>query len=104
LARIIQVGAASYQVKADAEKKVGNERELSRVEWANLAGMSTRELHRRVSDYRNAKNTMTNVLQSDKNFQHNADLTKRTQLQANIIATMARNLDAREARLMRLRP
>jgi hypothetical protein len=27
LARIIQVGAALYQVKADAEKKVGNERE-----------------------------------------------------------------------------
>ena len=32
-----------------------------------------------------------------------ADLTERTQLRADLIAAMARNLDAREGRLMRLR-
>jgi DNA-directed RNA polymerase sigma subunit (sigma70/sigma32) len=47
--------------------------------------------------------TMTNVLQSEKNVQHDADLAKWTQLQVDIISTMGRNLDAREARLMRLR-
>ena len=42
-------------------------------------------------------------LENDKNFQSDADLAERTQLQADVIAAMARNLDAREARLMRLR-
>jgi RNA polymerase sigma factor (sigma-70 family) len=42
-------------------------------------------------------------LQKDKNLQDDVDLTERTQLQADLIAALARNLDAREARLMRLR-
>lgn len=44
-----------------------------------------------------------NKLESDKNFIADADLAERTQLHADIVAAMARNLDAREARLMRLR-
>lgn len=39
----------------------------------------------------------------DKNLRDDNDLAERTQLQADVIAAMARNLDSREARLMRLR-
>eukprot|EP00536_Pseudo-nitzschia_multiseries_P006984 jgi/Psemu1/239811/estExt_Genewise1.C_1560012 len=39
----------------------------------------------------------------DKNIRADADLAERTQMQADVIAAMARNLTPREARLMRLR-
>jgi RNA polymerase sigma factor (sigma-70 family) len=42
-------------------------------------------------------------LENDKNFQSDADLAERTQMQADVIATLANNLTPREARLMRLR-
>lgn len=42
-------------------------------------------------------------LESDKAFMADADLAERTQMHADVVAAMARNLDAREARLMRLR-
>lgn len=42
-------------------------------------------------------------LQNDRAFQQDADLAEKTQLRADVIAAMARNLNAREARLMRLR-
>ena len=44
-----------------------------------------------------------NVLEKDKAMQADGDLAERTQLHADIIAAMTRNLDAREARLLRLR-
>jgi RNA polymerase sigma factor (sigma-70 family) len=44
-----------------------------------------------------------NMLENDKAFRADADLAERTQMHADVIAAMARNLDAREARLMRLR-
>lgn len=44
-----------------------------------------------------------NKLESDKNFQADADLSHRTEVHADVVAAMARNLTAREARLMRLR-
>jgi RNA polymerase sigma factor (sigma-70 family) len=44
-----------------------------------------------------------NILESDKAFMADADLAERTQMHADVVAAMARNLDAREARLMRLR-
>eukprot|EP00980_Cylindrotheca_fusiformis_P017949 scaffold5703_cov132-Cylindrotheca_fusiformis.AAC.8 len=44
-----------------------------------------------------------NVLESDKAFMADADLAERTQMHADVVAAMARNLDAREGRLMRLR-
>lgn len=44
-----------------------------------------------------------NKLESDKAFMADADLAERTQMHADVVAAMARNLDAREARLMRLR-
>ena len=44
-----------------------------------------------------------NKLETDKAFMADADLAERTQMQADVVAAMARNLDAREARLMRLR-
>jgi len=40
---------------------------------------------------------------NSKHLQEDADLAERTQMQADLIAAMARNLDSREARLMRLR-
>lgn len=43
------------------------------------------------------------ALQNDKAFMADVDLAERTQLHADIVAALARNLDAREARLMRLR-
>ncbi|KAG7362865.1 RNA polymerase sigma factor sigA [Nitzschia inconspicua] len=43
------------------------------------------------------------TLENDKNFQSDADLAERTQMQADVIAAMAKNLTPREARLMRLR-
>jgi RNA polymerase sigma factor (sigma-70 family) len=47
--------------------------------------------------------TGLNKLENDKAFRADADLAERTQMHADVIAAMARNLDAREARLMRLR-
>ena len=43
------------------------------------------------------------LLENDKHLTEDADLAERTQLHADVVATLARNLDAREARLMRLR-
>lgn len=42
-------------------------------------------------------------LQRDKAFMSDVDLAERTQFHADVVATLANNLDAREARLMRLR-
>lgn len=42
-------------------------------------------------------------LENDKAFREDADLAERTQMHADVVAAMAQNLDAREARLMRLR-
>lgn len=42
-------------------------------------------------------------LQNDLAFMEDVDLAERTQLHADLVAALARNLDAREARLMRLR-
>lgn len=42
-------------------------------------------------------------LQNDRAFMADVDLAERAQLHADIVAALARNLDAREARLMRLR-
>jgi RNA polymerase primary sigma factor len=44
-----------------------------------------------------------NKLETDKAFMADADLAERTQMQADVVAAMVRNLDTREARLMRLR-
>jgi len=48
-------------------------------------------------------NGTLNRLENDKNFRADADLAERTQLQADVVAAMAANLNAREARLVRLR-
>lgn len=42
-------------------------------------------------------------LQNDRAFMADVDLAERAQLHADVVAALARNLDAREARLMRLR-
>ena len=44
-----------------------------------------------------------NVMEKDKSFQADADLAERVQMQADILETLAKNLNPREARLMRLR-
>mmetsp|Transcript_26329 Transcript_26329/g.29572 ORF Transcript_26329/g.29572 Transcript_26329/m.29572 type:complete len:570 (+) Transcript_26329:127-1836(+) len=43
------------------------------------------------------------LMEMDKNFQADSDIAERTQMQADIIASMVRNLTPREARLIRLR-
>merc|ERR1719148_259186 len=43
------------------------------------------------------------LMEMDKNFQADSDIAERTQMQADIIAAMVRNLTPREARLIRLR-
>jgi len=43
------------------------------------------------------------ALMQDKNLQSDANLVERLQLRADVVAALARNLDKREARLMRLR-
>ena len=43
------------------------------------------------------------ALQQDKAFMFDVDLAERTQFHADVVAALANNLDAREARLMRLR-
>ena len=47
--------------------------------------------------------TSRNMMENDKNFRADVDLAERTQMHADVVAAMARNLDAREARLVRLR-
>ncbi len=49
------------------------------------------------------ENSSFNSMEKDKNFMADVHLAERTQMHADIVAAMARNLDAREARLMRLR-
>lgn len=51
----------------------------------------------------NAKSGQQILLDMDKSMQADADLAERTQMQADMIAAMVRNLTPREARLMRLR-
>lgn len=53
LARTIQKGAALQVLKTETEEK--EDRVLTRVEWAALAGLSTKELRRQISQYRQAK-------------------------------------------------
>merc|ERR1739844_693094 len=43
------------------------------------------------------------ALSNDKNLMDDVDLVERLQLRADVVAALARNLDPREARLMRLR-
>lgn len=50
-----------------------------------------------------AESNSFNKLESDKALMADVDLAERTQMHADVVAAMARNLDAREARLMRLR-
>ena len=51
----------------------------------------------------NAEGGQQLLLEMDKNMRVDADLAERTQMQADVIAAMVRNLTPREARLMRLR-
>lgn len=48
-------------------------------------------------------NTQYAALANDRNLMDDVDLVERLQLRADIVATLAKNLDPREARLMRLR-
>eukprot|EP00522_Entomoneis_paludosa_P001330 CAMPEP_0172473562 /NCGR_PEP_ID=MMETSP1065-20121228/68913_1 /TAXON_ID=265537 /ORGANISM="Amphiprora paludosa, Strain CCMP125" /LENGTH=478 /DNA_ID=CAMNT_0013231737 /DNA_START=240 /DNA_END=1676 /DNA_ORIENTATION=- len=56
LAQTVQKGAALEAIKIQAEEKEG--RTLNRQEWAELAGLSPKELRREVSNYRKAKHLL----------------------------------------------
>lgn len=110
-------------VKAHAEltKVNGGNSEPSVEELANHLGMPVSEImatKRKMSqakqvlsldyEYVTQKRSGTesgslNLLENDKAFMADADLAERTQMHADVVAALARNLDAREARLMRLR-
>ena len=59
LARIIQKGAAFETAKQ--EKEAQEDRSISRQEWADLLGLSARELRRQISQYRQAKHLLVNA-------------------------------------------
>ena len=91
------------------------------TEISERSGMSTEEVKTVMSKMKRAKNVLsldyqyeTNTrsgninnsyagLQNDKNLMDDVDLVERLHVRADIIAALARNLDPREARLMRLR-
>eukprot|EP00529_Nitzschia_sp_RCC80_P025368 CAMPEP_0113492986 /NCGR_PEP_ID=MMETSP0014_2-20120614/28358_1 /TAXON_ID=2857 /ORGANISM="Nitzschia sp." /LENGTH=530 /DNA_ID=CAMNT_0000386833 /DNA_START=62 /DNA_END=1654 /DNA_ORIENTATION=- /assembly_acc=CAM_ASM_000159 len=59
-------------------------------------------------DYKSSSRSGTDsqdddVMEKDKSFQADADLAERIQMQADILEALAKNLNPREARLMRLR-
>ena len=55
------------------------------------------------SKSRSGEDSGSGSLLNDKHLMEDAGIAERTQLHADVVATLARNLDAREARLMRLR-
>lgn len=105
----------------DLVQENGGETEPTVEEVANHLGMAvsdviaTQKKMKQVQqvlslDYQYATQTRSggesgsfNKLESDKAFMADVDLAERTQMHADVVAAMARNLDAREARLMRLR-
>lgn len=56
LARTIQKGAALEAAREQQQDKLG--RPITRQEWADLTGMSTKELRRQVAHYRQAKHLL----------------------------------------------
>jgi RNA polymerase sigma factor (sigma-70 family) len=96
-------------------------REPTRDEIAKRAAMTVQEVlitTRRMTqaqqvlsldyEYRTASRSGVETsseagLQQDKAFMFDVDLAERTQFHADVVAALAKNLDAREARLMRLR-
>ncbi|CAJ1962419.1 unnamed protein product [Cylindrotheca closterium] len=107
--------------KAQEELTALNDAEPTIEEVANHLGMSISEVvetNRRFKsaqqvlslDYQTTSQSRSGVesstynrLENDKNFRADADLAERTQFQADVVAAMAANLNAREARLLRLR-
>ena len=77
---------------ASTQHKMSQVHKLFSLEY-ELAGQS------RSGDDGNGYNAM----ESHKNFQEDASLAEYTQMRADVVAVMARNLEPREARLMRLR-
>jgi RNA polymerase primary sigma factor len=55
LARTIKKGAALYKIRTDALEKG---KELTHKEWADLAGLTSKELRRQVATYRRAKHDL----------------------------------------------
>jgi RNA polymerase sigma factor (sigma-70 family) len=110
-------------VKAHAEltKKSGVSDEPSVEQVAVLLGIQASEviaMKRKMNqaqqvlslDYETKRYTRSggangsfNRMEDDKAFRADADLAERTQMHADVVAAMTRNLDAREARLVRLR-
>ena len=106
---------------ADLTKEKGGESEPTVEELAAHVGMKVSEVlatKRKMSqaqqilslDYEYQTQTRSggqsgslNKLESDKAFMADVDLAERAQMRADVVAAMARNLDAREARLVRLR-
>ena len=109
------------KARADLIMEKGGGSEPTMEELASHLGMPVSDIvgtHRKMSqarqvmsldyEYQTFKSSGTESssiarLENDKNFQADVDLAERTQMHADVVAAMARNLDAREARLLRLR-
>jgi RNA polymerase primary sigma factor len=110
------------QAHDELVKEKGMSQEPTPEEVANRVGMSVEDVVIFQRKMKQAKHVLSldyeykqqsrsgadvgnsdRLLENDKNFQSDADLAERTQMQADVIAAMARNLTPREARLMRLR-
>jgi RNA polymerase sigma factor (sigma-70 family) len=109
------------QARAELIEEKGSGGKLTMEELANHLGMQVTEINatdRKMNQVRHvmsldyAYQTKTSSgtesgsiarLEDDKNFRSDVDLAERTQMHADVVAAMARNLDAREARLLRLR-
>jgi len=108
--------------KAKEELTALNDGELPSIEEvADSLGMTIAEILETERRYKSAQQVLSldyqtssqtrsgadngtyNRLENDKNFRADADLAERTQMQADVVAAMAANLNAREARLLRLR-
>lgn len=107
LNKAVDENGADYQ---PSEKEIGNHCGLSATEIKNIMSKMKRAKNVLSLDYQYASQSRSgtesdkyDALANDKNLMDDVDLFQKLQLRADIIAAMARNLDPREARLMRLR-
>jgi len=97
----VSVEEIANRLDMKVEDVIVFQRKMKQVKSVLSLDYEYRQQTRGGSD--NAQGGQQLLLDMDKTMQADTDLAERTQMQADVIATMARNLTPREARLMRLR-
>jgi len=97
----VSVEEIANRLDMKVEDVIGFQRKMKQVKSVLSLDYEYQQQTRGGSD--NAKGGQQLLLDMDKSMQADTDLAERTQMQADVIAAMARNLTPREARLMRLR-